>query len=470
LPASEGALAGTKPLAPGDRRLLAHATASSCADSLVERSSLTPAVLEPLRRRDFRLLWVAGLVSVLGDWMLLAALPFHVYERTGSALAAGSLFIAYALPGVLLGSVAGVFVDRWDRRRTMLVANVLRAGIVLLLLANPPDSLWPYYAVVFAEAAFGQFFAPAENALLPRLVGEEHLMAANSLNALNDNLGRLIGPALGGVVLAGAGFAGVVVADGASYLIAALLILLLKAPAAVPAEEGDAPIRADAAEPQARRLGSDVRRRWTAFWADWRAGLRRVGSDAVLRGVFVVLGLALFADGIVSALLVAFVQDEMRAGSAEFGWMLTSRGAGGLAGGVLVAQMARAGSPAGWLGWGLAATGAALLAIFNVPRFPLALGLLVLAGVATVAWFAGAQTILQTRVEDAYRGRVFGALGATTTLVALLGMAAGGLAGDGLGVVLPLNVAGAAFVGAGLVAVVLLVRSRPPAAVNARQE
>jgi hypothetical protein len=132
--------------------------------------------------------------------------------------------------------------------------------------------------------------------------------------------------------------------------------------------------------------------------------------------------------------------------------------------------MARAGSPAGWLGWGLAATGAALLAIFNVPRFPLALGLLVLAGVATVAWFAGAQTILQTRVEDAYRGRVFGALGATTTLVALLGMAAGGLAGDGLGVVLPLNVAGAAFVGAGLVAVVLLVRSRPPAAVNARQE
>jgi hypothetical protein len=88
-----------------------------------------------------------------------------------------------------------------------------------------------------------------------------------------------------------------------------------------------------------------------------------------------------------------------------------------------------------------------------------ALALLCLAGVATVGWYASAQTILQTAVEDAFRGRVFGALGTTTTLVALVGMASGGLAGDRVGSLVPLNLAGAVFIGAGLVAGVVLGRT-----------
>src|SRR5919206_446819 len=85
------------------------------------------AVLALLRRRDYRLLWLAGVVSTLGDIVLLVALPFHVYELTGSALATGGSYLAGALPRVLLGSVAGVYVDRWDRKRTMIVADLLRA-------------------------------------------------------------------------------------------------------------------------------------------------------------------------------------------------------------------------------------------------------------------------------------------------------------------------------------------------------
>ena len=89
------------------------------------------------------LFWIGGLVSLLGDSVLNVALPYYVYQRTGSAAATGALAIAQALPQVLIGSVAGVFVDRWDRKRTMVAADLLRAGLLLLLpLTASNDWFW----------------------------------------------------------------------------------------------------------------------------------------------------------------------------------------------------------------------------------------------------------------------------------------------------------------------------------------
>src|SRR5262245_38949396 len=129
-----------------------------------------------LRQRNFALLWVGGLISSIGSSMLYIALPFYVYERTNSALASGAIFITQMVPGVLLGSVAGVFVDRWDRQRTMVVADAARAGLILLLFAVPSGEwLWVVYLVGFLEQAVSLFFGPANNALIPRLVGDDHL-------------------------------------------------------------------------------------------------------------------------------------------------------------------------------------------------------------------------------------------------------------------------------------------------------
>ena len=94
-------------------------------------------MLATLRQRDFALLWFGGLISIMGDWMLLVALPIYVYGLTGSALATGAMFAAGLLPNVILGSVAGVFVDRWDRKRTMVAANLLMAVSLLPLLVAP---------------------------------------------------------------------------------------------------------------------------------------------------------------------------------------------------------------------------------------------------------------------------------------------------------------------------------------------
>src|ERR671914_959135 len=103
-------------------------------------------MLSVLRRRDFALLWTGGLVSVAGDWVLNAALPYFVYEETGSTVATAGMIVAELVPGVLLGTVAGVFVDRWNRRRLLVASNVLQAAAVALLLVVPSGWLWVVYA------------------------------------------------------------------------------------------------------------------------------------------------------------------------------------------------------------------------------------------------------------------------------------------------------------------------------------
>ena len=168
--------------------------------------------------------------------------PLAVYELTGSALATGGILIANKLSALVLGSVAGVFVDRWDRQRTMVAANLVRAPLLLPLLAvDSAERVWIVYVVAAALSAVGQFFRPAENALLPRLVGEEHLIPANALNALNDNLSRLVGPALGGLVAARFGLGGAVAADAASYLIAAGMIAAIAVRTATGADAASRP-------------------------------------------------------------------------------------------------------------------------------------------------------------------------------------------------------------------------------------
>ena len=172
-----------------------------------------------LRQRDFSLLWFGGVLSSTGDWLLFIALPFFIYERTGSALATGAMFAAETLPRLLFGSVAGVFVDRWDRKRTMIFADVSRAAILVLLLmvaAGGPLAL--IYAVVFVEASLSMLFIPAKNALVPNLVEERQLTAANSLNSMAEDVPTLIGPVLGGALFAVVGLNGLIAAGRETHL------------------------------------------------------------------------------------------------------------------------------------------------------------------------------------------------------------------------------------------------------------
>src|SRR4051794_16146258 len=161
--------------------------------------------------------------------MLMAVLPYVVYVRTGSTIATAGMTVAELLPGILLGSVAGVLVDRWDRRRILVVVNMLQAGTVLGLAVLVMDEglLGVVYVVAAVQSALSAFSLPAESSLLPTLVPDDELVSANAMNALNNRVGRLAGLPLGPVLYATGGLGAVAVADAATFLGAAVLLALM---------------------------------------------------------------------------------------------------------------------------------------------------------------------------------------------------------------------------------------------------
>jgi MFS family permease len=407
-------------------------------------------VLATLRHRDFGLLWFAGLISVAGDFALIVALPLHVYRLTGSTLATAGTFAASTLPGILIGSIAGVFVDRWDRKQTMVVTDIARA-IILLPLLLAPDHLAMIYAVAAVRGTLGLFFFPAESALLPTLVGADRLVAANALNALNDNLGFLFGPALGALLYAEVGIEGVVIVDALSYLGSALLIRLIAAEAR--------PTREAAASPG----GSP----WARAIADWRDGLRVVQRDRTLVVLFAASSLGTVADGVFMTLgLSPLVLDVLGGTPAQVGWLGTAQGVGGLVASVAVARFGHRIAKRWLYGGGMVGLGLCDFGAFNArrlagsgtPAVGVAMGWMVLAGVPVVAYGTGRQSIVQTQAADAFRGRVFGALGTVQGVALLIGLGIGGVLGDAVGIVPVLSASAMVRVLGGLVALALLPR------------
>jgi predicted MFS family arabinose efflux permease len=306
------------------------------------------------------------------------------------------------------------------------------------------------YTVALVESTLSYFFSPAENALLPRLVGEEQLVAANSMNSMNDNLGRLIGPAIGGALLGVVGFASVIIFDSVSYLIAGILISFVVSPEGKTAEtSGD-----EAAGDIQQIAGGQLQQ----LWQEFLDGMRLVRNSKILSGVFIVIGIGLFGDAIISALLVPFVQDVVKVGAVEFGWMMTARGLGGLIGGLLLAQIGSRISPTKLLTIGLIISGVLIVAIINFPIYWMVLLGFMLIGIPAVAWLVSIQTILQSSTDEAYLGRIFGAFGTTNTLLMLVGSILGGGLGDLIGAPPLLNSAGLIYILGGVLAIFLLIR------------
>lgn len=402
-----------------------------------------------LRVRDFGLLWLAGLISVAGDLALFVALPLHIYRLTGSTLATAGVLASSFLPRVLLGSIAGVFVDRWDRRRVMVVADLVRAPL-LLPIVFAPDHLAVVYAIAAIQGTIGLFFGPAESALLPRLVGEKHLVKANALNALNDNIGMLVGPAAGALLYAWVGIGGVVLADAGTYLASAVLIALIRADARP--ERGDLMGGGPVVARVVRDLGG---------------GFGVIRGNRALRVLIVASALAGIAEGVFGTLgLSPLVLDVLGGRPEQVGWLATAQSLGGLIAGVIVVRTGERVSKRWLVGGGMAGLGLCDLSAFNAfrvaaqgtPAVGVAMGAMVVAGFPATAGGVGRQTLIQEEATDAYRGRVFGALSSLSGLAMLVGFGLGGVLGDAIGLVPVLSASALVRVLGGLVALAFLPR------------
>ncbi|MGH2583732.1 MAG: MFS transporter [Dehalococcoidia bacterium] len=389
-----------------------------------------------LRRRDFGLLFAGQLVSQIGDYALLVALPVWTYQLTGSAAATGGVFIAATLPQLVLSPVAGVFVDRWPRRATMIGADLLRAALVLGLFAvRSPDQLWLIYALTCLQSSVSRFFFPARTAVLPLLVPREQLMQANAAVSFSDALARLGGPALGGLFMAAWGVRAAIALDALSYVASAALIAMLHL-----AEARGASVRPGG-------WGQAIH----AFSRDLAAGVRTVAARSALRMLFGTAALFSLAQGIISVLIVVLVTAVWGGGPAEVGWLTSAQGLGALAGGMAVGVVAARVGPRTLLTAGSAGTGCLLLLMVNQPSTVVALVLYALVGVLAVGLQVGVGTLLQLETTNEFRGRVSSLLSTVGAAAALGSMGVTSAVAAAVGTVAMLDIAGLLFIAAGLV-------------------
>lgn len=417
--------------------------------------------LGPVRHPAFARLWLAGAVSETGDWLLLIALPVYVLQLTGSALVTSTVFLLGLLPGLVVGPLAGVLVDRWDRRRTLVAVSLAQAALLLPLLAvRGHEQLWIVYAVTAGEAALAHLFQPAKNAQVPALIPAEDLVAANSLTGLTDNLARLVGGPLGGIVLELGGLGGIVLCDAASFVIAAALLAGARTPAttaeALPATAGATPSTSQE-EPIGPRAGAAL-----GLLGQWIEGLRLIRRDAGLFGALVVTAIASVAQGIFVVLFVVFVVDLLHGGGPEVGLLRGVQAIGALLGGMLLAPLGHRLAPHHLAAAGLLAFGIVELAIWNGPSVTTETGiyvaLFVAVGAPGIALATGLAAFVQTNAPDAFRGRVFSAYFTVGDGFQAIGMLLAGLLAGPVGLLPVLNGQAGLYLLAGLLAVALLAR------------
>ena len=362
-------------------------------------------MLQALRIRDFRLLWAGGLISSLGSWLLVVAVPAHILMATGSLRDTGLSLAAEYLPQLVLGPVAGVIADRWDRRRLMIAANLCCAGAVAVMLLGTPQIL---YAALVAENAGTVLYGPAAQARTPAIVGTGPLLSsANSLASATSGAVRLIGGPLGGILLAACGFRVLVGADSLSYLAAAAASFLTSRPGPGHGDGGGG-IDAD---------GGNLLR-------DLVTGARVLRDQPAARALLPVTVVFLAANASLSALLIPFGIQRL-GGSARSGFLLSALGAGYLLGAPLIRALLDRCQPRALLTTTLAATAAGYFLLFTSSSLGAALPAAAAVGLCGSMSLVIPRTVLQRLISGTALGRVTGLFLTGEAAATLAGAVAG---------------------------------------------
>ncbi|MBE0476609.1 MAG: MFS transporter [Coriobacteriia bacterium] len=391
----------------------------------------------------FRRLWVSQFVSGIGDWLVIGFLmPLVTTLSGGSAFAVAGILIAKIIPALVFGSVIGVFVDRFDRRRLMIACDLVRAVLTFGLLVT--NSLAVIYLVVLLMEMASMFFYPAKNALIPVLVDPEDLAAGNGLSYTTQQASMLIGLTASGAILAL--FERVVRA-----LLAAEVPLLteglgLFAPELLGPRAGvflnsltfvvsavaiySISVRASAVPDGAPLLdlslvGKDVREAFTL-----------IGEHRELRSFLVTMGLGIFGGGAVVPLVPTYVSAHLtgevpilgqafasqEVGTANMVFMLVFMAFGMVAGAMTVPRLARHASLQLLFLGGVAGFGASMLVFASVGVYAVAALFAAIAGFGVAAVTVAGNTYVAEETADAVRGRVFTALESVVRVALLLSM------------------------------------------------
>jgi MFS family permease len=369
--------------------------------------------LPVLRNRNFLVLWGGQVFSQLADkvyLVLMIAIISSQFEAPGQRISGwvSAVMVAFTLPAVLFGSLAGVYVDRWSKRGVLVLTNLLRGGLVVALplalwlaqdwgtIAQVPIGFGLLLGITFAVSTLTQFFAPAEQAVIPMIVPGDFLLSANSLYTTTMMASVIIGFAVGEPLLAiadtlmapldgGSGW-GKALLVGAGYGIAGLLLIAM----AVPKDQG---LEGEAPHP----------------WADIKDGLRYLGENPRVRSAIVqlVLLFSVFAALAVLAVRMAELMPTIK--SSQFGFLLAAAGGGMALGAALVGQFGERLTRDRLGFYGATGMGLMLAALATVTtQFWPALVLIGAMGTCAAAVGIPMQTTIQEETPAAMRGKLFG--------------------------------------------------------------
>jgi MFS family permease len=396
-----------------------------------------------LHNRNFRLLWTGGTISALGSGLLVVATPVQVFHLTGSILATGLTLAIGALPAMLVGPWAGVLVDQWSRKTTMIIADVAStAGVAVMLLGTTAHRVGFIYLGLLIENLAVVFGRPAASAILPAVIGTgAELASANSLSAFAGGALRLVSPPLGTVLLSVGGWGIVVGVDIVSYLAAAVLAAAITLTRAT-----GPPTDAFGLREIPRQLHD---------------GLRYLADARMLRGLLVTSWVYWTANAALTALLVPFVVRHLGSPGADIGYLFSGLGVGYLIGSAAGRPLITRRSTRPVLATAYGAVGVGFLALFNAPTLAIATVAAALSGIPGAIVLVLTQHRLQAATPDAILGRVSAVFYASDATAAVAGALVGPALAAATSLGAGLNILSAAVLATALVAAVLL--PAPPA-------
>jgi MFS family permease len=360
-----------------------------------------------LQHRNFRLIWFGLFVSFTGSMMQSAALLWHVsllVPPDRKALALGLVGLVRVVPIVAFSMISGVVADAWNRRKLMLFTQIAATAVALALAAlafRGITQVWPIYALAALGSAVGAFDLPARQALVPTLVPREHLPNAISLNTIMFQTASVVGPSLGGIMIAAAGVGWAYVANAVSFTFVILALLMMRG---VPARA------ARNAQDRSRTPGrpEPVEERDDVSWHAALEGLRFVFRSPLIRSTMLLDFFATFFSSAM-ALLPIFAQDILRVGPNGYGWLYAAPAVGALiTSAALVPLAERIDRRGPTLLWAVALFGVATIG-FGISRsFWLTFFCLAMTGATDTVSMVIRNIVRQLETPDRLRGRMTG--------------------------------------------------------------
>jgi MFS family permease len=365
--------------------------------------------LKPMRR-----LWVAQIVSVFGDFLaIFAVLSYVSFNLKASAAQVTLISISFMIPFALIGPVSGVFVDRWNVKRTMIASDLIRAALALALVFA--GSLGQIYVILFLLSTVSTFFVPAQTVTLRTIVPREGLLAANALVQQALQVMRIVSPALAGAMVAWFGASSCYYIDTASYLFSASMIatLVIAREPVVPSKDSH-PVK--------------------VVIDDLWAGVKFIFTHSTIAFVILAMAAGMFAVSCFGPLIAIYVRDELLATSLAFGIINSLIGVGMIAGTLGIGRFAKQVSKTHLALWGLFTMGAFVVAMAAFKTIAAAsLGMFGL-GVGVILVIVSAQTLMQGQTPMEMIGRVSASFMAVLSLAQLIGLVISGSLAQTLGI------------------------------------